>query len=937
MTVYALFIPQVTVTMGSSGYSDASYSYKNPSGTTVMGADQFVARNSAGTSYYYTLADAFSSNNVVVLLGNIVLNGAFTVPSGKTLSLQHDWNDAATAELQTAEGTATPTVFATATINGTVTLQGNLVASALQSTTDGQNGRAVGGIGHLIVNGTINISSGGKLCAYGMVTGSGQINVASGGKVYELMEVRDMRSIYVMPTVVSGHAFPLNHFFIKTNEVRTTYSAGAELIGCYSISVNGKKAAGTISAIGTSANSMFRISSGSMTKSFSSAAPYNNKMIFRVDDGGNIQTGYFSISFEGYAINTSSYYMPLGYCFAIEIANGGSMTLSHDYKLLPGSLLDVQEGGTLTISSGKSLVLYRANDYEFAAMSGFSAIAYPGSFTKISGFSYASNNSSNVGSAKLNVNGTLNVNGGLYVTNQLTGKTTYANGYNYLTGTGTINITSSLSNGTVYEWTQSDTQNASEVRVNYVPIKGITDSSATTDDGQTGYTSLTRNTWYGHVNSSGVNYWDNTAQTTNYYTVTWQNEGGVVLEIDENVEEGSMPEYNGDTPTKDATAQYTYTFAGWTPEVDVVTGNVTYTATFTQHDRAYSGPVWTWASNYSTATAQFTAQDDATYTVTVNATISSATTQPSCTEAGQTVYTATVTFNGTDYTDTQTEVLEATGHDYELTAWNWTGYTAATATFTCSHNSAHVEVVNATITSVENAGTVVYPATVTGPDGLVYTDVQTETLTSTVAWVNYDGTTLKEVEMTYGELPVYDGATPEKAADSSFVYEFGGWFPAPVAVTGDAVYTAEFAGNEITETPHETDLKLSSATLFLYNDLSIVYKIKLSDLGTYEDPYLICTINNRALRIYGELVTENNVQLYMFEFKNVNPQKMSTTVYTVVYATKNGSLHRSEKITPYSVRKYAENQLKKTTTPAVLRTLLVDLLNYGTYAQIYKS
>ena len=49
-----------------------------------------------------------------------------------------------------------------------------------------------------------------------------------------------------------------------------------------------------------------------MTKSFSSAAPYNNKMIFRVDDGGNIQTGYFSISFEGYAINTSSYYMPLG-------------------------------------------------------------------------------------------------------------------------------------------------------------------------------------------------------------------------------------------------------------------------------------------------------------------------------------------------------------------------------------------------------------------------------------------------------------------------------------------------------------------------------------------------------------------------------------------------------------------------------------------------
>lgn len=69
------------------------------------------------------------------------------------------------------------------------------------------------------------------------------------------------------------------------------------------------------------------------------------------------------------------------------------------------------------------------------------------------------------------------------------------------------------------------------------------------------------------------------------YTVTWMN-GDTKLK-DETLRYGAMPNYSGDTPTKKDTG-HTYTFTGWSPEPSEVTGNVTYTAQFSDSLNTYN-------------------------------------------------------------------------------------------------------------------------------------------------------------------------------------------------------------------------------------------------------------------------------------------------------------------------------------------------------------
>ena len=73
-----------------------------------------------------------------------------------------------------------------------------------------------------------------------------------------------------------------------------------------------------------------------------------------------------------------------------------------------------------------------------------------------------------------------------------------------------------------------------------------------------------------------------------YYKIEWKNYNGVLLETDEKVEEGTIPTYNGRTPTRESTEQYSFAFDGWTPQVVAATADATYTATYKETIRIYT-------------------------------------------------------------------------------------------------------------------------------------------------------------------------------------------------------------------------------------------------------------------------------------------------------------------------------------------------------------
>lgn len=554
--VYPIYVPAMTITAdGTNGYGSATYQYKSLSSGMVPSNGQFVARgpipsDGRNPTFYTSLEDAFAAtDNTVFLLAGDTINGSLTIPTGKTLVIPDRLADPGPDASQPEQVTSSTGIssYCKVTLNGNLTVNGKLVVNGMQSST--ASGRAAGSIGYLSLSdkATVTVNSGGELCGYGQIRG-GSITAENGSTVRELMEISDRRAALVMKEIVdqksSKRVFPFNNFSIKTIESPVTYASGAKLYAQYSVMLEGNNhSAGAVLIFGSS-GALFNLTRGSMTKSFDLET---DKTIYRLNEGGEMGTGSFQLdvkfsvaSYGGTTITIKSqdYWMPLNAGFDLRTA--GDMTVNNDFKFLPGASLSVEKGGTCTVVSGAKLLFYRLNDYDTREIGkgefpkGYSMKVYPVNATNLPGGGYKHPTLETVGSARLNVDGEMIVNGGLYVSDELVSQSNqgftgtepvdgvemsrkdinaayfkvYNNGYNVLTGTGSINMTAAQTNQTqVYEaMTSQNTNDPAWAPIKITPIAGLNvDASA---DAPKNYKPFDQKaTYYGVYQPGGFYTW----------------------------------------------------------------------------------------------------------------------------------------------------------------------------------------------------------------------------------------------------------------------------------------------------------------------------------------------------------------------------------------------------------------------------------------------
>ena len=394
-----------------------------------------------------------NSQSKITLATDGSISGTYTIPAGITLLIPFDeagtlYTDAPAA-IRTAPAskpfrTLTMSDGASITVNGAISLGGRYYAAG-----GGEQGRPVGDYGYIKMadNSSITVKNGGKLYAWGFISGSGSVLAESGATVYEFYQIADFRGGIASSGMHHG-VFPFSQYFVQNIEVPLTLNAGANeqvYSGVYAMKSTYTTAINFIGDTG-----MFKVESGSFTKDYDEKT---DRLVFTVNGKAALNT--LALTLAGMDVDSASYVLPITNNITINIQSG-NVTINQDAALLAGVEVNIAEGAGLTVANGKSIYIYDRDEWvaqNFVTGGKFKAVLNaPGK--------HYNRTEANLIDAKVDVNGTLTAIGGIYTT---------ASGADICSSNGTGVYNQQGTPGTetkTYQYTQS----GSDVTAHEIPI-----------------------------------------------------------------------------------------------------------------------------------------------------------------------------------------------------------------------------------------------------------------------------------------------------------------------------------------------------------------------------------------------------------------------------------------------------------------------------------
>ena len=393
----------------------AALNIENDCTITARFASKTAALFETGGQRFDDLGDAVSyaqtnGQSKITLATDGSISGTYTIPAGITLLIPFDeagtlYTDAPAA-IRTAPAskpfrTLTMSDGASITVNGAISLGGRYYAAG-----GSEQGRPVGDYGYIKMadNSSITVKNGGKLYAWGFISGSGSVLAESGATVYEFYQIADFRGGTASSNMHHG-VFPFSQYFVQNIEVPLTLNAGANeqvYSGVYAMKSTYTTAINFIGDTG-----MFKVKSGSFTKDYDEKT---DRLVFTVNGEAALNT--LALTLAGMDVNSASYVLPITNNITINIQSG-NVTINQDAALLAGVEVNIAEGAGLTVANGKNIYFYDSDEWNSDNFvwgpCKFKSVAYA------PGKAYNRSNNDLV-DAKMDVNGSVTAIGAIYTT-----------------------------------------------------------------------------------------------------------------------------------------------------------------------------------------------------------------------------------------------------------------------------------------------------------------------------------------------------------------------------------------------------------------------------------------------------------------------------------------------------------------------------------------